>query len=58
VKASENTYASSRGGDNEANRFKLFAVKIFPRVLKEDDQMLLKRLRLFEQKGEEDAEML
>jgi replication factor A1 len=44
VKAAADTY--SRGPDGE-QRFKYYAVKVFPQSLVEEDQMLLKRLRAF-----------
>jgi hypothetical protein len=50
LKASTDQYASSRG-DGE-NRFKYYAVKVFPRSLTEEDGMLLKRLKIFKQQEE------
>jgi len=56
VKASSDSY--SRGPDGEA-RFKFYAVKVYGHSLPEEDQMLLKRLRLFEKRenGAGDVDM-
>ena len=45
IKASTDQYSSSRG-DGE-NRFKFYAVKVLPRSLNEEDNLLLKRLIIF-----------
>jgi hypothetical protein len=45
IKASADQYSTSRG-DGE-NRFKFYAVKVLPRMLVEEDNLLLKRLGIY-----------
>jgi hypothetical protein len=55
IKATPDNY--SRGPDGE-QRFKYYAVKVFPHSLPEEDSMLLKRLAAYKRKAEDgDVEM-
>lgn len=54
MKASNDAF--SRGPDGE-QRLKFYAVKVFPTQLQEEDQMLLKRLRAYQNKDNVDTHM-
>jgi Replication factor-A C terminal domain len=45
IKASTDQYSSARGDGEQ--RFKFYAVKVMPRNINEEDNLLLKRLSIF-----------